>query len=424
MRPSHHLCSLVPSIPCSSATISDRPSHDSSSASLSHKRSKSPAASVPLSSPISGALSYARANLLPSPKRIRSPESATVLEVSSVEGSESSRYMGTELEMDDDVVRSDGIDIDPKIQVEIDECIAYADALRDRGIDARVVVEAVDQEKIEIGARGPNEVRVDRVTHLVIARDIPKTMPNTRSGASMTREGINEQINSRLARALGARDAGRNLEPLIGGGGKHEEISGNGGNANGVSRNGGNGNRGNRNGGNGNRGANGNGNGNGGGNGYNPGGFVHVARECTYQDFLKFQPLSFNGMEGVVGLTHWFKKMEKVFHISNCPEKYQVKMVPNEEGKVKRFVGGLLDNIQGNVITAEPAKLQDAIRIANNLMDQKLKGYARSAENKRRLENNPRDNRGQQLVFKLQNVGDQNVARANTTGNNEKKGYI
>ncbi|GKA45882.1 hypothetical protein Tco_0738678 [Tanacetum coccineum] len=46
---------------------------------------------------------------------------------------------------------------------------------------------------------------------------------------------------------------------------------------------------------------------------------------CTYQDFLKCQPLSFNGTEGVVGLTRCFEKMEMVFHISNCPEKYQVK---------------------------------------------------------------------------------------------------
>ncbi|GJY67255.1 putative reverse transcriptase domain-containing protein [Tanacetum coccineum] len=59
-------------------------------------------------------------------------------------------------------------------------------------------------------------------------------------------------------------------------------------------------------------------------------------------------------------------------------------MVPNEEDKVKRFVRGLPDNIQGNAITTEPTQLQDAICIANNLMDQKLKGYARSAENKRR----------------------------------------
>ncbi|GJY84189.1 putative reverse transcriptase domain-containing protein [Tanacetum coccineum] len=66
----------------------------------------------------------------------------------------------------------------------------------------------------------------------------------------------------------------------------------------------------------------------------------------------------------------------------------------------------------------------DAIRVANNLMDQKLKGYARSAENKRRLDNNTRDNRGQQSVFKRQNVGSQNVARAYTAGNNKRKGYV
>ncbi|GJZ27881.1 hypothetical protein Tco_0572528 [Tanacetum coccineum] len=99
------------------------------------------------------------------------------------------------------------------------------------------------------------------------------------------------------------------------------------------------------------------------------------------------------------------------------------RMVPNEEDKVEIFIGGLLDNIQGNIIAAEHTKLQDAIRIANNLMDQKLRGYARSAENKRRLEN-PRDTRGKQPVFKRQNVKGQNMARAYTTGNNEKKGYV
>ncbi|GKF31096.1 hypothetical protein Tco_0100894, partial [Tanacetum coccineum] len=80
MRPSHHLCSLVLSIHRSSVAISERPSHDSSSVSPSRKRSRSPAASVPLSSPTLGTLSYARADRLPSPKRIRSPETATDLE--------------------------------------------------------------------------------------------------------------------------------------------------------------------------------------------------------------------------------------------------------------------------------------------------------------------------------------------------------
>nr|GFA77406.1 hypothetical protein [Tanacetum cinerariifolium] len=43
----------------------------------------------------------------------------------------------------------------------------------------------------------------------------------------------------------------------------------------------------------------------------------------------------------------------------------------------------------------EPTRLQDVVRIANNLMDQKLKGYAmKNAENKRKFNNSQKDNRG------------------------------
>nr|GEW01176.1 hypothetical protein [Tanacetum cinerariifolium] len=45
------------------------------------------------------------------------------------------------------------------------------------------------------------------------------------------------------------------------------------------------------------------------------------------------------------------------------------RMVPDEEDRVERFIRGLLDNIQGNVIAANPARHQDAIRISNQLMD-------------------------------------------------------
>ncbi|GKF74010.1 hypothetical protein Tco_0220342, partial [Tanacetum coccineum] len=77
----------------------------------------------------------------------------------------------------------------------------------------------------------------------------------------------------------------------------------------------------------------GNGNGNGNGNGGNGNGNHNendrdvrpVVRECTYQDFMKCQPLNFKGTEGVIGLIRWFEKMETVFHIINYPEKYQVK---------------------------------------------------------------------------------------------------
>ncbi|GJV89651.1 retrotransposon protein, putative, ty1-copia subclass [Tanacetum coccineum] len=172
-------------------------------------------------------------------------------------------------------------------------------------------------------------------------------------------------------------------------------------------------------------GGNGNGNGNhgdGGNNGNgNPNengiGVMPVARVCTYYDIVKCQPLNFKGTERVVGLTRWFEKIETVFHISNCPEMYQVKyatctlldsaltwwnshkrtivvdvafamtwrdlmklmtkvycprneiqkmeielMVPGEEDRTKRYVGGLPENIQGNVMSAEPTRLQDAIR--------------------------------------------------------------
>ncbi|GKD10399.1 putative reverse transcriptase domain-containing protein [Tanacetum coccineum] len=58
-------------------------------------------------------------------------------------------------------------------------------------------------------------------------------------------------------------------------------------------------------------------------------------------------------------------------------------------------------------------------------MDKKLRGYAaRSAENKRRMESNPRDNRRQQPPFKRQNISGQNVAKAYMAGNNERKGYV
>ncbi|GKA28813.1 hypothetical protein Tco_0715058 [Tanacetum coccineum] len=210
MRPSYHLCSLVPSVYRSFA-ISERPSCDSSSASLSRKRSRSPVAYVSLSSPTLGALSYTRANLLPSPKRIRCPETATGLESYSEdsfepyvhreaglgvdfedESYEPSRSRWTDLEMDVDVERSDGIKIDPKVQAEIDECFAYADALRDRGIDARVVVEAIDQEEIKTGVRGPVEDRVDRVTYPVVANDIPE--PAQEGAIKVTYETLGDLV--------------------------------------------------------------------------------------------------------------------------------------------------------------------------------------------------------------------------------------
>ncbi|GKG17214.1 hypothetical protein Tco_0362171, partial [Tanacetum coccineum] len=54
-------------------------------------------------------------------------------------------------------------------------------------------------------------------------------------------------------------------------------------------------------------------------------GTIRTPRECTYKDFLNFQPLTFKGTEGVVVLSQWFEKMELVFHISNYAVENQVK---------------------------------------------------------------------------------------------------
>ncbi|GKA63878.1 hypothetical protein Tco_0763484 [Tanacetum coccineum] len=129
-------------------------------------------------------------------------------------------------------------------------------------------------------------------------------MSNTRSG--MTPAVIKEMVNQRVDAALEARRVNQDLELRNG-----NDNEGGNGNGNGT----GNGNNGGNNGdGNENHNVNGRGNRIG-------------ARECTYQDFMKCQPLSFKGTEGMVGLIRWSEKDEIVFHIANCPKRYQVKYV-------------------------------------------------------------------------------------------------
>nr|GFB45555.1 reverse transcriptase domain-containing protein [Tanacetum cinerariifolium] len=94
-------------------------------------------------------------------------------------------------------------------------------------------------------------------------------------------------------------------------------------------------------------------------------------------------------------------------------------MLLEETDKVERFIWGLPDSIQGNITSSKPTRLQEAIEIANSLMDQKVRVYAsRQAENKIRMENNSRDNHAQQPPYKRHNV-----ARAYTAGPGEKKEY-
>ncbi|GJR42146.1 hypothetical protein Tco_1310249 [Tanacetum coccineum] len=130
-----------------------------------------------------------------------------------------------------------------------------------------------------------------------------------------------------------------------------------------------------------------------------------AVRECTYQDFMKCQPLFFRGTEGVVDLTQWFERMETVFRISNCTVENQVKfatctligialtwwnshvrtvtndvelallsdrMFPEETDKIERYVGGMPDLIYSSVVASKPKTMQEAIEMATELMDRRI----------------------------------------------------
>ncbi|GJV62559.1 putative reverse transcriptase domain-containing protein [Tanacetum coccineum] len=203
-----------------------------------------------------------------------------------------------------------------------------------------------------------------------------------------------------------------------------------------------------------------------------------TAREHTYTNFLKCQPLNFKGTEGVAGLSQWFERMESVFHISNCTVENQVKfatctlhsvaltwwnthvktvghdaaygmpwktlmkmmtdkycprneikkleieiwdlkvkgidmisytqrfqelallcgrMFPEESDKIEKYVSGLPDMIHGSVVASKPKTMQDAVEIATELMDKKIRTFAeRQTESKRKFEDTSRNTQNQQ----------------------------
>ncbi|GKA34081.1 putative reverse transcriptase domain-containing protein [Tanacetum coccineum] len=157
-------------------------------------------------------------------------------------------------------------------------------------------------------------------------------------------------------------------------------------------------------------------------------------RECTYNDFLKYQPLNFKGTKGVVGLTQWFETMESwnshvktVGHDTayGMPWKTLMKMMTDKycpRGEIKKLEIKIW-NLKvkgtdvGSVLAPKPKTMEEAIEIANDLMDQKVCTFADChAKNKRKFEDNSKNNQNQQQPFKRQNV-----ARVYTAEPGEKK---
>nr|GEU65422.1 hypothetical protein [Tanacetum cinerariifolium] len=288
----------------------------------SRKRRRSPTTSVLIASPVPRALSLVRADLLLPRKRIRYSDSVTDFEA------------------------------------DIDACFAFADDIEAIRTNARIEVGTTTEEKVESSARGMIGIGFDRVTHpfvrmtrlsllgriiLILLRpmNLWRTMP-TATHSGMTQDAINELIAKRVADALEAYDTARNPETET----DIEDIS-----------------------------------------------------KTTMSRPMALRVIMFIGKKGsnvafqdsrhsnhylneererqdvCLPILHWTQELTLL-----C-----TKMVSKEEDQVKKYIGGLPDNIQGNVIAVEPTRLHDAICIANNLMDQKLKGYAvKYAKNKRR----------------------------------------
>ncbi|GJY67425.1 putative reverse transcriptase domain-containing protein [Tanacetum coccineum] len=118
-----------------------------------------------------------------------------------------------------------------------------------------------------------------------------------------------------------------------------------------------------------------------------------ATRECTYNDFLKCQPLNFKGTEGVCSDVVEFprhdceiKKLEielwnlktKGTDVVSYNQRFQElvlmcsRMFPEDSDEVEKYVGGLPDMIQGSVMASKPKTMQDAIEFATELMDQKI----------------------------------------------------
>ncbi|GKA06512.1 putative reverse transcriptase domain-containing protein, partial [Tanacetum coccineum] len=175
-------------------------------------------------------------------------------------------------------------------------------------------------------------------------------------------------------------------------------------------------------------------------NGYDNNGSVprpaQAARECSYSEFLKCKPLDFKGIEGVVGLTRWFEKMESVFSISNCTATSQVKFATctlqddaltwwnahvsqKEVDKIEKYIGGLPDMILGIVKASKSKTMQEVIEFTTELMEDKTHAYAEcQAERKKKYDDLPQNNQTQQQQNRRQNTG-----HAYAAGNGDSKQY-
>ncbi|GKD65537.1 hypothetical protein Tco_1307645, partial [Tanacetum coccineum] len=114
---------------------------------------------------------------------------------------------------------------------------------------------------------------------------------------------------------------------------------------------------------------------------------------CAIENHVKFATCTLLG----AALTWWNGQIRSLGPVrqrercSSNTEYFQeltlmcTKFVANETKKVDKYIIGLPDNIYKNVKSARPKTLDETIKLANDLMDQKLCTYAeRQSDNKRK----------------------------------------
>nr|GEW84659.1 putative reverse transcriptase domain, ribonuclease H-like domain protein [Tanacetum cinerariifolium] len=196
-----------------------------------------------------------------------------------------------------------------------------------------------------------------------------------------------------------------------------------------------------------------------------------MAWECTFTGFMKCGPTQFHGTEGAVGLVRWFKKIENTFEIRRevangrpwtevkqmmTDEFYPTKevqrledelrhlklrdlniatyterfnelallcldVIPNEKKKIELYIKGLPEIIKGETTSSRPATLNEAMRMAHALMEQKIQAKnERIAEGiKRKWENNNQGNNNNNNSHNRGNYQNNNHRNQN---NNQRQG--
>ncbi|GJX64521.1 putative reverse transcriptase domain-containing protein [Tanacetum coccineum] len=228
-----------------------------------------------------------------------------------------------------------------------------------------------------------------------------------------------------------------------------------------------------------------------------------VARQCSYKEFISCQPFNFKGTEGAIGLIRcnlpkdalsWWnsfsqpngieeaykitwiefmkllikkycprtevQKMENEFYhltmkgndLKTYVRRFQElatlcpTMVSDSEKMMEVFIGGLPQSIEGNVTASKPQTLEEAINIAQRLMDQVTKhtsvqvssdhkqkfddrrtfnnnNYRNTNTNNRYNNHQPQQNRRQEAVRAYANIR-QEAVRAYATTPAENSRYV